>query len=148
MGTIPFSIIGAILGHFVTGYPFTLLSMIGSVALAGIVVNDSLILVDFVNRWRRKGMPIRDAVVAGGRARLRPILLTSITTISGLAPLMLERSFQAKFLVPMAISIVYGLAFATILTLFLVPSLYRIGDDMHRLIHGSGDEGDEFQPQS
>ncbi len=148
MGTIPFSIIGAILGHFVTGYPFTLLSMIGSVALAGIVVNDSLILVDFVNRWRRKGMPIRDAVVAGGRARLRPILLTSITTISGLAPLMLERSFQAKFLVPMAISIVYGLAFATILTLFLVPSLYRIGDDMHRLIHGSGDEGDKFQPQS
>jgi multidrug efflux pump subunit AcrB len=112
------------------GFPFTLLSMIGSVALAGIVVNDSLILVDFINRRRRQGMPVLEAVIAGGRARLRAILLTSITTIFGIGPLMLERSFQAQFLIPMAISIVFGLAFATILTLVLLPTLYLAFEDL------------------
>ncbi|MEN8148317.1 MAG: efflux RND transporter permease subunit [Planctomycetota bacterium] len=130
MAAIPYALVGAIFGHLIMGYPFTLLSMIGSVALAGIVVNDSLILVDFINRRRRMGMPVLEAVVAGGRARLRAILLTSITTIFGIGPLMLERSFQAQFLIPMAVSIVFGLAFATLLTLVLLPTLYLAFEDL------------------
>ena len=96
------------------------------VALAGVVVNDSLILVTFVNRLRRDGMETMEALVEGGRARLRPILLTSITTIFGIAPIMLERSFQAQFLIPLAISIVFGLAFATVLTLLVIPVCYSL----------------------
>jgi len=130
MAAIPYALVGAILGHLIMGYPFTILSMIGGVALAGIVVNDSLILVDFINRRRRRGMPVFEAVIAGGRARLRAILLTSITTIFGIGPLMLERSFQAQFLIPMAISIVFGLAFATILTLVLLPTIYLAFEDL------------------
>ena len=130
MVTIPFSLVGAIIGHFFLGYPFTFLSMIGCVALAGIVVNDSLILVDFVNKLRDRGTETFAAVVAGARARLRAILLTSITTILGLIPLMMERSFQARFLIPMALSIVFGLAFATVLTLVLIPTLYLVYEDM------------------
>jgi len=130
MAAIPYALVGAIFGHLFMGYPFTILSMIGSVALAGLVVNDSLILVDFINRRRREGMPVLEAVVAGGRARLRAILLTSITTILGIGPLMLERSFQAQFLIPMAVSIVFGLAFATLLTLILLPTLYLAFEDI------------------
>ena len=130
MIAIPFAVLGAVVGHFIAGYPFTLLSMIGSVALSGIVVNDSLILVDFINRRRRDGRPLTEAIIQGGRERLRPILLTSITTISGLAPLVLEKSFQAQFLIPMAVSIVYGLAFATVLILVLLPCLYQILEDL------------------
>ena len=129
MAAIPYSLVGAILGHLFAGYPFTLLSMIGGVALSGIVVNDSLILVDVVNRARTRGVALVDAVVFGGRARLRAILLTSLTTISGLAPMMLEQSFQAQFLIPMAVSIVYGLAFGTVLTLFILPVLYLVLED-------------------
>ncbi|MHC4860755.1 MAG: efflux RND transporter permease subunit, partial [Planctomycetota bacterium] len=130
MAAIPYAFVGAILGHLVMGYPFTILSMIGAVALAGIVVNDSLILVDFINRRRREGMETFEAVVAGGRARLRPILLTSITTIFGIGPIMLEKSFQAQFLIPMSVSICFGLAFATILTLVLLPTLYLAFEDL------------------
>jgi multidrug efflux pump subunit AcrB len=136
MAAIPYSLIGAILGHLITGYPFTLLSMIGGVALAGIVVNDSLILVDFVNRERAKEVPLQDAVIHGGKARLRAILLTSLTTISGLAPIMLERSFQTQFLIPMAVSIVFGLAFATGLTLLLIPVLYLVLEDIKTITLG------------
>ncbi len=148
MLAIPFSFIGAIFGHFVTSNPFTILSMIGSVALAGIVVNDSLILVDFTNRARRLGATAFEAVVKGGRSRLRAILLTTITTICGLGPLMLERSFQAQFLIPMAVAIVYGLAFATILTLFILPCAYCIYEDLVRLVLGrrmlGAGEGEEL----
>jgi len=134
MLAIPISFVGVVWGHFLMDYPLTLLSLIGSVALAGIVVNDSLILVDLVNRKRRAGMATLAAVVAGSRGRLRAILLTSVTTMAGLAPLMLEQSFQAQFLIPMAISIVFGLAFATVLTLMLVPTLYLILEDGHVLL--------------
>jgi multidrug efflux pump subunit AcrB len=137
MMAIPFGVIGAILGHWVMGYPMTVLSAIGLVALSGIVVNDSLILVDFINRRVREGVAIGEAVVQAGMARLRAIILTSITTILGLAPLMLEQSFQAKFLIPMAISIAFGLAFATVLTLLLVPCLYVIVDDVRRMGAGA-----------
>lgn len=130
MSVIPFALGGAIFGHWVTDYPFTLLSMIGAVALTGIVVNDGLILVDLANRLRRSGTPLVDAVVQAARGRLRAILLTSITTCVGLAPLMLETSFQARFLIPMAVSIVFGLIFATALVLVLLPILFVVLEDL------------------
>lgn len=133
MAAIPFGLIGAVVGHLVLGFPLTLLSMIGLVALTGIVVNDSLILVDFANRLRREGVPLVEAVVRAGKRRLRPIVLTTMTTILGLAPLMMEQSFQARFLIPMAISITAGLAFATFLTLVGVPALMVILYDVRRL---------------
>ena len=130
MAIIPYSLVGAVLGHFLMGYPLTLLSMIGAVALAGIVVNDSLILVDKVNRNREAGLPLFEAVVDGAVSRLRAILLTTITTAAGLFPLLLERSFQAQFLIPMGISIVFGLIFATVLTLLILPTFYLIFEDV------------------
>ena len=123
------------------GYPLTILSMIGLVALTGIVVNDALILVDFINKEVAAGKSRFEAVISGGKRRLRPIILTSLTTVLGLAPLMAEQSFQARFLIPMAISISFGLAFGTILTLVVVPSIYMIVEDLHvltcRLWYGS-----------
>ena len=133
MTAIPFGLIGAVVGHYVMGYPLTILSLIGLVALTGIVVNDSLILVSFINRQVAKGMGVFEAVISGGKARLRPIILTSITTIAGLAPLMAERSFQARFLIPMGISIAFGLAFATVLNLVVVPALYVIVADLRSM---------------
>ncbi|MCG8403563.1 MAG: efflux RND transporter permease subunit [Phycisphaerales bacterium] len=134
MFAIPFGAIGVVIGHMVLGYPLTMFSLIGLVALTGIVVNDSLILMTFINRRRAEGASPYEAVIDGGRARLRAILLTSITTILGLAPLLTETSFQAKFLIPMGISIASGLAFATILTLIGVPSLYLILIDVQALL--------------
>jgi multidrug efflux pump subunit AcrB len=132
MSAIPISFIGVIFGHVVMGIDLTLLSLIGSVALAGVVVNDSLILVDLINRRRAEGMPLNQAVREGSKQRLRAIMLTSVTTIAGLAPLMLERSFQAQFLIPMAVSLVFGLAFATVLTLIFVPTFYLVLEDVLR----------------
>ena len=122
--------IGAILGHLVMGMPFTMISLFGIVALSGIVVNDSLILIDFINRAARNGMEIDKAVIESGKVRFRPVLLTSVTTIAGLFPLLLERSFQAQFLIPMAVSISFGLLAATVLTLLYVPALYLIIGDV------------------
>jgi multidrug efflux pump subunit AcrB len=136
MAAIPISLLGVLYGHLLMGKDITILSQIGAVALAGIVVNDSLILVDLINRKRRAGMPLLPAVREGSKRRLRAILLTSITTIAGLTPLMFETSFQAQFLIPMAISIVFGLAFATVLTLILVPTLYLVLEDIGRGIKG------------
>ncbi|MBU0638575.1 MAG: efflux RND transporter permease subunit [Planctomycetes bacterium] len=130
---IPFGLNGAVAGHFLMGYPLTILSMIGLAALTGIVVNDALILVDFINREVAGGKATQAAVIDGGRRRLRPIILTSLTTILGLAPLMAETSFQARFLIPMAISISFGLAFATVLTLIVVPAIYLIVADARQL---------------
>ncbi len=129
MTAIPFGLIGAVAGHFVMGYPLTIMSIIGLVALTGIVVNDALILVDWINHRRAEGMETHEAVVQGGRARMRAIMLTSITTILGLAPLLLETSFQARFLIPMGISIAAGVAFATVLTLLMIPALYLVVED-------------------
>ena len=127
---VPFGLNGVIAGHLLMGYPLTILSMIGTVALTGIVVNDALILVNFINKEIESGKPVRQAVIAASLRRLRPILLTSLTTILGLAPLLLETSFQAKFLIPMAIAISFGLAFATVLTLLVVPANYIIVQDL------------------
>ncbi|MEM6689468.1 MAG: efflux RND transporter permease subunit [Planctomycetota bacterium] len=121
---VPFGMIGAVWGHAILGLPLTLFSMFGLVALAGVVVNDSIVLIDFINSRVRDGMPIREALVESGQRRFRPILLTSMTTIAGLLPLMTERSFQAQLLIPMAASLAFGLMLATVLVLFLVPTFY------------------------
>ena len=135
MLAIPFSLIGVVWGHWLLGYQLTFLSLIGVVALAGVVVNNSLILVEFFNLNRAGGMPLEQALVEAGKRRLRPIVLTTTTTILGLTPLMLEQSFQARFLVPMAISITWGLASATVLTLLLLPAILVIVDDVVALAH-------------
>jgi multidrug efflux pump subunit AcrB len=126
MMALPFGMVGAILGHLVMGMPITLLSLFGVVALSGIVVNDSIILLDFINRSLRSGTPLMQAVEESGKARFRAVVLTSLTTIAGLLPLLLERSFQAQFLIPMAVSISFGLLVATVLTLLYVPTLYLV----------------------
>lgn len=123
---VPFGMIGAVWGHAILGLPLTLFSMFGLVALAGVVVNDSIVLIDFINSRVREGMPIRQALLESGQRRFRPILLTSMTTIAGLAPLMTEKSFQAQLLIPMAASLAFGLALATILVLILVPVFYLL----------------------
>ena len=127
MSAIPFGFTGAVIGHLIMGMPLTVLSVIGIVALAGVVVNDGLVMVDFINRYRREeGKTAYEAALAAGPRRFRPILLTSVTTFAGLFPLLIEKSVQAKFLVPMAISLAYGVLFATIITLLLVPTSYLI----------------------
>ena len=133
MAAIPFGLVGVILGHLVLGYSLTFLSIIGFVALSGIVVNDSLILVDFFLRERRAGGTVRQALIQAGGMRFRPILLTTITTVLGLTPLMLEQSFQAKFLVPMAIAIAFGLLVATVLILLVLPCMIMILNDLRSL---------------
>ncbi len=132
MSAIPFGLIGAVLGHVVMGLNLTILSMFGLVALTGIVVNDSLVLVDFINRRYREGMPLETAVREAGAARFRPILLTSLTTFAGLSPLLFERSVQAQFLIPMAVSLGFGVLFATFIILIGVPVGYVILEDLKR----------------
>jgi hydrophobic/amphiphilic exporter-1 (mainly G- bacteria), HAE1 family len=132
LAAVPFAIIGVIWGHLFFGFRITFLSMIGFIALAGIVVNDSLIFVKFFNRMREMGMPTYAACIAAGRARLRAILLTTVTTVCGLLPMLLEQSFQARFLIPMAITISCGLISATALILVLLPSLLMILADVRR----------------
>ncbi|MBU0986464.1 MAG: efflux RND transporter permease subunit, partial [Proteobacteria bacterium] len=134
MVAIPFGLIGAIAGHLVMGMQFTMISIFGVVALSGIVVNDALILIDFINRAVRDGEKIPAAVAESGKARFRAVMLTSVTTIAGLLPLLLERSFQAQFLIPMAVSISFGLLAATVLTLLYVPALYLIADDVKTVL--------------
>ncbi len=134
MAAIPFGIQGAIIGHWLTGNPMTILSMIGLVALTGILVNDSLVLVDFINSRIRAGTPHFEASIDGAKLRLRPILLTTLTTVAGLMPLMFEKSFQAKFLIPMAVTLTFGLMFATALTLLIVPSLNMIFFDIQAAV--------------
>jgi multidrug efflux pump subunit AcrB len=130
MSAIPFGLIGALFGHMLLGMDLTMLSIFGIIALTGVVVNDSLVMVDFINRSYRGGMPLDQALREAGQARFRPIILTSLTTFVGLSPLLLEKSIQAQFLIPMAISLAFGVLFATGITLLLVPTLYRILEDL------------------
>lgn len=151
MVSIPFGIIGMVFGHVLFGTELTFLSIIGLVALAGIVVNNALVLIDFVNAYVAAGRDLHDALIAAGARRLRAILLTSVTTIFGLGPLILEPSFQAKFLAPMAITIAGGLTSATALTLLLLPAVILIIDDGKRLVglktaRSSGASTGEVQP--
>ena len=130
---IPFGIIGAMLGHVIMDQTPSWLSVFGILALTGVVVNDSLVLVDFINRRRESGLSLHDAVLQAGARRFRPILLTSLTTFAGLMPLMAETSLQAQFLKPMAISLAYGILFATFITLLLIPTAYLITEDIKSL---------------
>jgi multidrug efflux pump subunit AcrB len=133
MMSIPFGIVGAVLGHLLMGYSLSVMSTFGVVALSGVVINDALVLIDFANRKRLDGMNEHDAIHGAGIHRFRPIMLTTLTTFGGLAPMIFETSRQARFLIPMAISLGFGILFATIITLLLVPSLYLIVDDVHQL---------------
>ncbi len=130
MSAIPFGVAGAVWAHFLLGFDVSFLSIFGIVALVGVVVNDSLVLVDYINRHRDAGEDLLEVVNQVGKVRFRPILLTSLTTFAGLTPLLLERSLQAQFLVPMAVSLGFGVIFATGVSLILVPCLYLILEDM------------------
>ena len=134
MVSIPFGIVGAVTGHLIMGYSLSIISMMGVIALSGVVVNDALVLVEYANRLRSRGMSAGDAILRAGVRRFRPVLLTTITTFGGLAPMIFETSRQARFMIPMALSLGYGILFATAITLLLVPCLYLIVEDLRRLV--------------
>ncbi|MBT6663736.1 MAG: efflux RND transporter permease subunit [Gammaproteobacteria bacterium] len=130
MGVIPFGMIGALIGHIIVGIPFSALSVYGIIALAGVVVNDSIILVDFVNKSVADGMDILEAVIKAGTERFRAIMLTSLTTFFGLLPILTESSLAAQMVIPMAVSLGFGILFATVITLILIPCLYVMLNDI------------------
>lgn len=151
MSVIPFSIIGAIGGHAIMGLSLSISSVMGLLALIGVVVNDSLVLVDYANKRIKEGIPVAEAIRISGGARFRPILLTSLTTFAGLTPLIREESTQAQFLIPMAVSLGFGILFATLLTLVLIPTFYLIVEDIKnipekisKLIHAEDKSEEEF----
>jgi len=133
MGVIPFGIIGAVVGHIVLDLSFSMMSFFGVIALSGVVVNDSLIMVDFINSALARGERLLDAVVDSGCLRFRAILLTSLTTFFGLLPMLLEESLQAQFVIPMAVSLGFGIIFATVITLILIPCMYMVLEDARGL---------------
>jgi len=128
MSVIPFGILGAVVGHWIMGMDLTIMSILGMLALVGVLVNDSLVLVDYINKKRSEGMALLDAVSTAGAARFRPVMLTSLTTFIGLLPLLFEESTQAQFLIPMGVSLGFGILFATFITLILVPVNYMLLD--------------------
>jgi multidrug efflux pump subunit AcrB len=147
MMAIPFGAVGAVLGHLIMGYNLSIISMMGMVALAGVVVNDSLVLIDYTNRVRReRGLSPIDAVCLAATRRFRPILLTTLTTFGGLAPMIFETSRQARFMVPMALSLGFGILFATVITLIIVPALYVLCEDIRPLV-GDATIPSSAQPQ-
>lgn len=150
MFTVPFGIIGAVWAHLFFGYTVSLMSIFGIVALSGVVVNDAIVLIDYVNEIQRRGVPIFESLRRGGGRRFRPIVLNSVTTVIGLAPLMASHDVQAQFLIPMALSIGAGVGFSTVLSLVLVPCLMGILNDarraVHYLIHRTWPEPEEVEP--
>lgn len=135
MTVIPFGIVGAMIGHMLLGMDLNVLSMFGIIAAAGVVINDSLVMVDYVNNSRKAGMPLKDAVIYSGCRRFRAIMLTSITTFVGLVPIMMETSMQAQMVIPMAVSLAFGVLFATLVTLIMIPSLYLVMEDIRNLFN-------------
>ena len=133
MAAIPFGLVGAVIGHVIMGYDISMMSLFGIVGLSGVVVNDSLVLIEATNRIHENGRSHLEAITAAGPLRFRAIILTSLTTFGGLMPMILERSLQAKFLIPMAAGLGFGVLFATGITLLLIPCLYLILEDIHRL---------------
>ncbi len=137
MSIIPLAIVGAIFGHYIMGLSFSMLSVMGMLGLTGIVVNDSLVLVDYINKKRSEGMPVLDAVLTAGETRFRPVILTSLTTFVGLLPLMLNKSAQAQALIPMAVSLGFGIIVATVITLVITPVNYLVGRQFkHAVLRG------------
>ena len=135
MSAIPFGIVGAILGHLVLGYDLSFISMFGGVALTGVVVNDSVVLVDYLNKHLRDGKTLGESALLAVKRRFRPILLTTLSTSLGLLPILLETSKQARFLIPMVVSLAMGILFSTLVILFLVPCLVLIVEDIKSLGH-------------
>ena len=129
MIAIPFGIVGAVLGHIILGYDLSLISLMGVIALSGVVVNDSLIMIDYANRNRGDSSAL-EAILHAGVRRFRPIMLTTLTTFGGLIPIIFETSLQAQYIIPMAISLGFGILFATAINLVLVPCIYVILDDV------------------
>ncbi|MCB2184375.1 MAG: efflux RND transporter permease subunit [Desulfobulbaceae bacterium] len=148
--TVPFGIIGAVVGHLLLGYELSMMSMFGMVALTGVVVNDAIVLIDKININLSEGMPFFEAIKNGGIRRFRAIFLTTLSTVGGLTPLIMETDLQAKFLIPMALSIAAGVTFATVLTLLLIPSILVILNDFrrlnYRLRHGFWPAREEVEP--
>lgn len=140
MSIIPFGMIGAVIGHWIMGMELTIMSLLGMLALIGVVVNDSLVLVDFINKKCSEGGELMEAVLTAGAARFRPVMLTSLTTFIGLMPLLFEQSTQAQFLIPMAVSLGFGILFATFITLILVPVNYLIVERLKALFSANSDE--------
>jgi len=140
MLVIPFGVVGAILGHVIMGMNLSIMSYMGMLALSGVVINDSLVLVDFVNKRRLEGLNVSNSVRVAGVARFRAILLTSLTTFFGLMPLIFEKSTQAQFLIPMAVSLGFGIMFATLITLVLIPCNYLILEDIKSLFSFKSEE--------
>lgn len=139
MVSIPFGIVGAVIGHIIMGYDLSMMSMMGIIALSGVVVNDSLVLIEFANRRRAEGMSAHDAMLNAGVRRFRPIMLTTLTTFFGLAPMIFEQSRQARFMIPMALSLGFGILLATGIALILVPALFMIIEDVQSVTSGRKD---------
>ena len=133
MSIIPLGFVGAAVGHYLLGFEITILSLIALIGLSGIVVNDSIILVSTIDERLADGEGLRNAIINGACDRLRAVILTSATTIGGLLPLMFERSLQAQFLIPMALTMIFGLMFTTLLVLFVIPALISIQEDASAL---------------
>ena len=148
MFCIPFGMIGAVFGHLLMGYSLSINSLFGLVALSGVVVNDSLVLIDFANRRKREGVPQLEAIRSAGIQRFRPIMLTTFTTFGGLMPMILETSRQARFLIPMAISLGFGVLFATIITLVMVPCLYLMLEDLKEMVALTSEKAAPFEESS
>tara|TARA_B100001094_G_C18194340_1_gene809546 strand:- start:3380 stop:6496 length:3117 start_codon:yes stop_codon:yes gene_type:complete len=133
MSVIPFSLIGAVMGHFILGLPLSPLSVMGIIALSGVVVNDSLVMIDFINQAKTKDQDLKSALIDAATYRFRSIFLTSITTAGGLLPILAETSLQAQYIIPMAVSLAFGILFATLVTLCFIPALYLALDDVSKL---------------
>ncbi len=133
MLTVPFGLIGAVAGHLVMGFDLSIMSLFGMVALTGVVVNDAIVLIERINENLAEGLRFFDAVIEGGKRRFRAIVLTTVSTVGGLSPMIMETDFQARFLIPMALTLASGVFFATVLTLVLIPSLYTILNDARLL---------------
>jgi multidrug efflux pump subunit AcrB len=142
MAAIPFGFVGAVLGHMLMGLNLSILSLFGMVGLAGVVVNDSLVLIHATNRLRETGISAHEAITRAGALRFRAIILTSLTTFAGLSPMIMEKSLQAQFLIPMAVSLGFGVLFATGITLLLIPCGYMILDDLHVIFQGVNGRSD------
>mgnify|MGYP000017614046 CR=1 FL=1 len=149
MSIIPFGMVGSVVGHWIMGMELTIMSVLGMLALIGVIVNDSLVLVDFINKKRLEGMAVMEAVLTAGAARFRPVMLTSLTTFIGLMPLLFEQSTQAQFLIPMAVSLGFGILFGTFITLILVPVNYLIMERLINLVKGVKPQAQvQYNPES
>ena len=140
MSVIPFGFVGAVIGHWINGFPLSILSFFGMLAVMGVVVNDSLVMLTRFNDLREEGRSLTESLVMSGGSRFRAIVLTTVTTVCGLMPLLLETSEQAQYLIPAAISLAWGELFATPVTLFIVPVLIRVLNDGHMFVYASGQD--------